>query len=124
MISGNLFGGALTKLVRHLPRTIANRSALSLLILAVSTGCASTPQVRAEGDKPADRETAKEVYEALAADPIDYFRHVDVTVRDGVVTLSGFVWDPREIYRAQRITARVRGVARVVDQLELEQEER
>jgi hyperosmotically inducible protein len=123
-MSDNLLGGAPTKRDRNLSRTVGNRSALTLLVLAVSTGCASTPQVRSGADERADRATAEQVYEALAADPIDYFWHVDVTARDGVVTLSGVVWEPQEIPRAQRITARVRGVARVVNQLELNQEDR
>jgi osmotically-inducible protein OsmY len=47
-------------------------------------------------------------------------RHVDVNVRDGVATLSGYIWDPQAIYHAQKIAARVPNVTRVVDQMELE----
>jgi BON domain len=104
--------------------TVVKRSVLTLVMLTVSPGWASMPMVLVEADNPADRALAEQVYEMLAADPVDYLRHVNVRVRDGVVTLSGIVWDPWEIYRAQTIAARVHGVRRVVDQLELEQENR
>ena len=70
----------------------------------------------------ADEVTAEQVHDALDADPIYYFRHVDVHARSGVVTLSGYVWDTHAIYRAQKIAARVPGVTRVIDQMELERE--
>jgi osmotically-inducible protein OsmY len=38
---------------------------------------------------------------------------------DGVATLSGFVWEPRDIYRARDLTARVPGVISVVNQMEI-----
>jgi hypothetical protein len=104
--------------------TVAKRSVLTLVMLTISTGWASMPLVRVEADNPADRALAQQVYETLAADPIDYLRHVNVSARDGVVTLSGLVWDTWAIYRAQTLAARVYGVRRVVDQLELVRDDR
>jgi hypothetical protein len=69
----------------------------------------------------ADDVLANAVYSALNADPIYYFRHVDVKVHDGVAQLSGYVWSTDAIYRARALAAKTPGVTRVVsNQLELE----
>jgi len=49
-----------------------------------------------------------------------YFRHVDVTVDDGVAHLSGYVWSTDAIYRARKIASQTPGITRVLNQLELE----
>ena len=68
-----------------------------------------------------DEILANTVYSELNADPIYYFRHVDVRVYNGVAHLSGFVWSTDAIYRARRIASQTPGVTRVVtSQLELE----
>ena len=105
--------------VRKALNTLANISVVALLTLTVSTGYAATPPLRLETEGQADRVTTEQVCEALAADPIHYFRHVDVYVRDGVATLSGYVWEPQEIYRARELTSRVPRVVSVFNQLEL-----
>jgi hypothetical protein len=94
-------------------------SVVALMILTVSTGYATTPASR-EMQLPENRVITERVRSALTADPVYYFEHVDVYVRDGVVTLSGYVWEPRDFYRALELTARVPGVVRVRDQMELE----
>ena len=99
--------------------TFVNIGIAALLTLTVSTGYAATSTSGLETDRPVDRVTAQQVCDALAADPFHYFRHVDVDVRDGVATLSGFVWEPQDIYRARELTARVPGVVRVVNQMEI-----
>jgi osmotically-inducible protein OsmY len=68
-----------------------------------------------------DEVLANAVYADLNADPKYYFRHVDVTVDNGVAHLSGFVWSTDAIYRARTIARNVPGVTGVVtSQLELE----
>ena len=68
-----------------------------------------------------DEILASTVYSALNADPIYYFRHVDVRVDNGVAHLSGYVWSTDAIYRARHIASQTPGVTRVVsNQLELE----
>ena len=94
----------------------------ALALVTASTGLAATSPVRPHSERRTDAVTAEQVYAVLNADPIYYFRHVDVDVENGVVTLSGYVWDTPALYRAQRIAARVPGVTRVVDQMELERE--
>jgi osmotically-inducible protein OsmY len=64
---------------------------------------------------------ANYIYAQLNANPIYYYRHVDVSFDDGVATLSGYVWDTAAIYEARKIVGKVPGVTRVVtSQLELE----
>jgi osmotically-inducible protein OsmY len=64
---------------------------------------------------------ANYIYAQLNADPVYYYRHVNVSVDEGVATLTGYVWDTQAIYRARRIVGSVPGVTRVVTSgLELE----
>jgi osmotically-inducible protein OsmY len=68
-----------------------------------------------------DEILANTVYSALNADPIYYFRHVDVMVDNGVAHLSGYVWSTDAIYQARKIAMNVPGVTGVsTNQLELE----
>jgi osmotically-inducible protein OsmY len=105
--------------VRKALNTFANISVVALLTLTVSTGYAASLQLRPETERQADRVITEQVRDALAADPFHYFRHVDVSVRDGVATLSGYVWEPQEIYRARELTSRVPRVVSVFNQIEL-----
>jgi hypothetical protein len=78
------------------------------------------------GSAGADRVTANEllanaVYSKLNADPVYYFRHVNVTVDHGVAQLSGYVWSTDAIYRARYLAQSVAGISGVAtSQLELE----
>jgi osmotically-inducible protein OsmY len=57
----------------------------------------------------------------LNADPIYYFRHVEVKVDNGVADLSGYVWSTDAIYRARKIASQVPGITGVrTAQLQLE----
>jgi len=64
---------------------------------------------------------ASVVYSELNANPIYYFRHVDVRVDNGVAHLSGYVWSADAIFEARRIASNTPGVTGVVTSgLELE----
>jgi len=68
-----------------------------------------------------DQILANNVYSELNADPIYYFRHVDVRVHNGVAHLSGYVWSTDAIYAARKIASNVPGVTGVrTNQLQLE----
>jgi osmotically-inducible protein OsmY len=90
---------------------------LATLIAACSTSPPKSPE-----QAYADKATAEQIYAALNADPIYYYRHVDVRVDGGVAQLSGYIWDTDALYRAKQIAASVPGVRRVVNQMELERE--
>jgi osmotically-inducible protein OsmY len=92
--------------------------------IALMSGCSAAPPRSAERIH-ADEAIAGQVYAALDADPIYFYRHVDVRVDDGVTDLSGYVWSADAIYRARQIARQIPGVKRVVtNNLELEREGR
>ena len=92
-----------------------------LACAAVLVACASTPPKSPEQDR-ADAATAERVYAALEANPIYYFRDVEVAVDYGVARLSGYVWTTDALYAAQNIARRVPGVTGVQDTMELERQ--
>ncbi len=94
-----------------------------LLAIAASVlvACSSAPPKSPEQER-ADAATAERVYAALDANPIYYFRDVEVGVDDGVAVLSGFVWSTDALYHAQMIASRVPGVTAVRNQMQLERE--
>ena len=83
------------------------------------SGCA-TMATTAPAESQADRVLADRIYTALNADPLYYYRHVDVRVDDGVAQLSGYIWSVDALNRAKQIAASVPGVYSVVNQMELE----
>jgi BON domain len=97
---------------------------LSWVITAtlIAACCVAPPKSPQESlqEREADEATAERVYAALNADPIYFYRHVDVHVDHGVTRLSGYIWDTDALYKAKRIAAGVPGVTRVVNQMELE----
>lgn len=95
--------------------------AIAMLHAAVTliTACAVSPPKSPEQTQ-ADDLIAEQISSALNADPTYFFRHVDVRVDGGVAHLSGYIWSTEELYRAKQIAARVPGVKRIVNELELE----
>jgi osmotically-inducible protein OsmY len=90
---------------------------------AVLAVACSTMTPRSSAQRAADEGLAEGVYAALNADPVHFYRHVDVRVEDGVADLSGYVWSAEAIYRAREIALQVPGVRRVVtSQLELQRD--
>jgi osmotically-inducible protein OsmY len=107
-----------------LPASKSNATIVMWVVtMTIITACSISPP-RPPEVAAADEATAERVYAALNADPIYFFRHVDVRVDRGVTQLSGYVWDVEALYKAKRIAAKVPGVTRVVDQMELEREGR
>jgi hypothetical protein len=116
-------------------RNSITRSAPAVIAVATLTvSCASAPprpslpsaseSVRSELGAT-DAILANTVYSELNADPIYYFRHVDVSVDNGVAHLSGYVWSTDAIYQARKIALKVPGVTGVsTNQLELERNDR
>ncbi len=96
-------------------------SAMLAAITALTAACSSTPPKSPEQER-ADTATAERVYAALDANPIYYFRDVEVSVDYGVARLRGYVWTTDELYHAQQIARRVPGVTAVRDEMELERQ--
>jgi osmotically-inducible protein OsmY len=88
---------------------------------AMIVACASSAPKSPDQER-ADAATAERVYAALEANPIYYFRDVEVAVDYGVARLSGYVWTTDALYRAQEIARRVPGVSGVQNTMELERQ--
>ncbi len=102
--------------------SIINRmrcAALGVAILCGVLACAAGPQ-KTDAQRQADTETAERVQAALDADNLLYAKHIRVRADNGVVRLSGFVWDPPDLNEAQSIAEQVPGVSKVVNDLELQ----
>jgi len=67
----------------------------------------------------ADAELNKQVETAMRSDRYFYDYHVTAMTRDGVVFLRGLVFDDWDMRTAIRLSKRVAGVKRVVNQLEI-----
>jgi hyperosmotically inducible protein len=103
-------------------RTNRARIAVTVFLMVVTgslAACAMQSHKSAAASQ-ADRSTAQRVETALAADQELYSRHITVRADDGVVRLTGFVWDPPDLVEAERIAEAVPGVTRVVNSLELQ----
>ena len=98
--------------------------ASSSVVLAVgfvlAAGCSAAP--KSPEQERADAATAERVDAALDANPIYYFRDVEVSVDRGVALLRGYVWTTDELYHAQQIARRVPGVTQVRNEMELERQ--
>ena len=96
---------------------------LSLSCAAAPPRPAPPPDAASAAAEPvlANELLAHALYSKLDADPLYYFRHVDVRVDGGVAYLSGYVWSTDALYRARYIASSMPGVTGVVtSQLELE----
>jgi osmotically-inducible protein OsmY len=72
-------------------------------------------------DPVADEKMKTQVEEAMHSDPVFYDEHVTVTVKNGVATLSGMVFDDWDMRQAMRISRKIAGVKRVINDLEMVQ---
>lgn len=108
-----------------------DETAVLIIVAATLVAACATPRPPSPVPTDADRAVALQratedavasyISAQLNADPVYYYRHVNVSVDEGVATLSGYVWDTQAIYRARQIAGAVPGVTRVVtSSLELE----
>ena len=95
------------------------RIALVTLCVYGAVACETGPR-KSEAEKQADRVTVQRVELALNSDTELYARHIVVRADNGVVRLSGFVWEPPDLTEAVRVASAVQGVSRVENDLELQ----
>jgi osmotically-inducible protein OsmY len=95
----------------------AGCAALVIALLGSLLGC-ETP--RSDAQKQVDREIADRVDNALQADRLLYAKHIIVRANNGVVQLTGYVWEAPDLAEAERVAEGVRGVTEVVNDLELQ----
>jgi osmotically-inducible protein OsmY len=91
---------------------------VAVTALCAVAACASGPRETA-AQVQADKEIAERVETALSADKVLYAKHISVRADAGVVSLTGYVWDPSDFQLAMAIAEGVPGVTRVENDLEL-----
>ncbi len=74
---------------------------------------------RRQPDPVADARLQRQVETALAADAYVNSEHITVTVMNGVATLHGIVYEDWDLRNAIRLSRRIPGVRRVVNDLEI-----
>jgi osmotically-inducible protein OsmY len=90
----------------------------AVILLCGVTACASGPPKTA-AQLQADKETAERVETALNADKALYAKHITARADNGVVRLTGYVWETADLQLAMAIAEGVPGVSRVISDLEL-----
>jgi osmotically-inducible protein OsmY len=93
---------------------------VAMAVLFGVAACASGPP-KTEAQREADKVTAERVEAALSADRTMYAKHISVHADNGVVYLSGYVWDRPDYDNATSVAENVPGVTRVVNDLEFQQ---
>jgi osmotically-inducible protein OsmY len=102
---------------------LASLLCVCTLALADASADRRLNEVVVTGKRPSDPEAdarlAVQVESALAADPYFNSAHVFVTVSNGIATLHGIVFDDWDLRNAIRLSRRIPGVKRVVNDLEI-----
>lgn len=98
-------------------RRMGPPAVLAMLVVSCSTAPPKSPE-----QERADAATAERIDAALDANPIYYFRDVEVSVDGGVAVLRGYVWTTDALYHAKQIARRVPGVTQVRSEMELERQ--
>jgi osmotically-inducible protein OsmY len=91
--------------------------------MAGARGNAAADTPMTHSDRPmseSDARATKAVNDRLSADPKHFFRHVQVSVHDGVAELSGFVYSSDAIYKAEELAKQAPGVTRVDNHMRVE----
>jgi osmotically-inducible protein OsmY len=93
-------------------------SSIAVAVLCSVAACASGPH-KTDAERQADKLTAERVEAALSADEALYAKHITVHADNGVVRLTGYVWNASDFQTARIIAEGVEGVTGVVMDLEL-----
>jgi osmotically-inducible protein OsmY len=90
----------------------------AVAVSCVMAACASGPK-KTDAQVQADKETVERVETALSADRGLYAKHIIVHADNGVVSLSGYVWEASDFQEAVLVAEGVPGVTGVINNLEL-----
>ncbi len=96
------------------------RFLLWCLVILVLAACA-TPESRSPEVLAQDVRILHEVEQRLHDNPRIYDRHIEISVYDGVVKLSGIVFDGNDRNDAVRIASQVPGVKSVKNEMQVQE---
>lgn len=99
--------------------TSVAHAGLAWALVCSLTACQTGPAT-SDAQRQADKELATRVQAALDADKLLYAKHIWVQSDNGIVRLSGYVWEQPDMLEAEDVAGRVQGVSRVVNDLELQ----
>jgi osmotically-inducible protein OsmY len=91
---------------------------VAVAVLCGVAACASGP-AKTDSQAQTDKVMAERVEAALNADKALFAKHITAHADNGVVRLTGYIWEASDFEEANYIAANVPGVTRVVNDLEL-----
>jgi osmotically-inducible protein OsmY len=91
------------------------------LATPVLAGIADQADMPPQAAVASDNDLQFRVSSALHSDPYLYARHIDVSIKDGSVVLSGFVANDWELDKAIRVAAEAAKPHQVIDNIEIKQ---
>ncbi len=91
---------------------------VTVVVLCSVAACASGPP-KSEAQAQADQVMAERVEAALNADRSLFAKHIVAHADNGVVRLTGYVWEPTDFQEAVYVAQGIPGVTKVVNDLEL-----
>ena len=92
--------------------------AFAVAVLCGVAACVSGPG-KSDAQLQTDKETAERVEAALNADKALFAKHITAHADNGVVRLTGYVWQASDFEEAVFVAGAVPGVTRVVNDMEL-----
>ena len=103
----------MSRLIKRVPY-----GSVAVAVLCGMAACASAPH-KTDGQVAADKAMAESVEAALNADKALFAKHITAYADNGVVRLTGYVWETGDFEEAVYIAENVPGVTKVVNDLEL-----
>ena len=94
------------------------RAGVAVTLACALAACASSPQ-KTDSQQAEDKAVAERVETALNSDKGLYAKHITAHADNGVVRLTGYVWETKDFEEAISIAEDVPGVTKVVNDLEL-----
>ena len=91
---------------------------IAVAVLCGVVACASRPP-ETDAQVQADKVMAERVEAALNSDKALFAKHITAHADNGVVRLTGYVWEANDFEEATFIASNVPGVTKVVNDLEL-----
>ena len=95
------------------------RSLTTVIVVSFLLASCQAMTGRTAGRNVDDAALTASVNAALVADKPAYFTRIDVDTTNGVVALNGTVETPEQRARAEQLAARVDGVKKVVNNLQV-----
>ena len=102
-----------SRLIKRVPY-----AGVAVAVLCGMAACASAPP-KSDAQAQADKVMAERVEAALNADRSLFAKHITAHADNGVVRLTGYVWESGDFEEATYIASNVPGVTKVVNDLEL-----